>query len=56
MLMRQLALQIFDILAALSRVQGIESVEELKTIAIFCGAGFDASLLCLVNGWFETLA
>jgi hypothetical protein len=54
--MRQLAFQIVDILAALLRVQAIEGVEELKTIAIFCGAGLNVSLLCLANGWFETLA
>ncbi len=53
--MRQLAFQIVDILTTRLRVQGIESVEELKTIAIFCGAGFDVSLLCLANGWFEIL-
>ena len=56
MAMRQLAFQIVDTLAALWRVQGIEGVEELKTIAILCGAGLDVSLLCLANGWFETLA
>jgi hypothetical protein len=53
--MRQFALQIVDVLATLVCVLGSEGAEELKTIAIFCGAGFDVSLLCLANGWFETL-
>ena len=47
--------QIVDVFTALWRVQGSEDAEELKTIAILCGAGFDVSLLCLANGWFETL-
>jgi hypothetical protein len=54
--MRQLAFQIADIVGTLWSVQTTGDFEELKIIAIFCGAGFDASLLCLANGWFETLA
>jgi hypothetical protein len=53
--MRQLAFQIVHVFAALWRVQGMKEFEELKTIAILSGAGLDVSLLCLANGWFETL-
>jgi hypothetical protein len=50
--MRQLVFQIADVLGALLRVQVTADFEELKTIAILCGAGFDASLVYLINGWF----
>jgi hypothetical protein len=53
--MRELAFQVADILSALWRMQVTGDFEELKTIAILCGAGLDVSLLCLANGWFETL-
>ena len=49
--MRQLAFQIADVLGTMWRVQGAAEIEELKSIAILCGAGFDASLLCFLNGW-----
>jgi hypothetical protein len=48
---RQLAFQIADVVSALLRVPQSQDIEELKTIAIFCGAGFDASLVCFLNGW-----
>jgi len=50
-MMRQLALQLFDVVVALLRMPGSDGAEELKTLAILCGAGFDTSLLCLANGW-----
>jgi hypothetical protein len=48
---RQLAFQIADVVSALLRVQRSQDIEELKTVVIFCGAGFDVSLTCLLNGW-----
>ena len=49
--MRQLAFRIVDILVTLLCPQGYGAAVELQMIAIFCGAGLDASLLCLANGW-----
>ena len=45
--MRQLAFQIVDVVAALWRTPTMQNLDELKTIALFCGAGLDASLWSL---------
>jgi hypothetical protein len=50
--MRQIVFQMFNWLGALSRVPGTrQEIDELQIVVIFCGAGLDASLLCLSNGW-----
>ena len=49
--MRRFALQLLDLLGALSEAIGTAEVEELRTVAIVCGAGLDASLLSPANGW-----
>jgi hypothetical protein len=50
--MRQLVVQMIDLLGVLSQAAGTASeMKELETIAIFCGVGLDASLWCIANGW-----